>query len=101
MAAFQRFVMKYPQCRSQEDKIIAIDRLIHEFHWILIDEEKDPSPWKPAGVNLLRGSTTQVVEMLNELTYGENTPPELLEGRDWWRTQKPIARRLDLPEKDV
>lgn len=67
--------------------------LIHEFHWNLVDENRPREAHKPAGVNLLRGTTTQVIEMLNELTYGENSPPGLLEGREWWRSQRPVVRR--------
>ena len=92
-AAFLRYAACYPLCATREEKILAIDRLIHEFHWILIEDDKEAKAWKPAGVNLLRGSTTQVIEMLNELTYGEHTPDELFERRDWWRKQHPIARR--------
>lgn len=99
-AAFQRFVSTYPQSRTREEKILAIDRLIHEFHWNLMAEDEALQPHKPAGVNLLRGSTTQVIEMLNELTYGENTPPELLASRDWWRAQKPIVRRQGPVQKE-
>ncbi len=99
--AFRRYVARYPQCRTREEKILAIDRLIHEFHWNLTGEAGDASgspaivPHKPAGVNLLRGSTSQVLETLHELTYGENTLPGLLEGRDWWRAQKPIAKKKE------
>jgi hypothetical protein len=92
-AAFQRYINVFPQSRSAEEKMLAIDRLIHEFHWILIKAGEEPEPHKPAGVNLLRGSATQVIDLLNDLTYGENTPPELLEARAWWLAQKPIARR--------
>ncbi len=99
--AFRRYVARYPMCRTREEKILAIDRLIHEFHWNLIGEGETADgrpavvPHKPAGVNLLRGSTSQVLEMLHELTYGENTPPRLLEGREWWQAQKPIAKRKE------
>jgi hypothetical protein len=86
--AFARYVAVYPQCRTREEKILAIDRLIHEFHWILVKADQPARPAKPAGVNLLRGTSTQVYEMLNELTYGERTPPELLEGKQWWLDQK-------------
>lgn len=97
--AFRRYVARYPSCSSPEEKILAIDRLIHEFHWNLAAESQTATPWKPAGVNLLRGTTTQVVEMLNELTYGEHTPPALLESYAHWREQKPIARRLNTPTR--
>ncbi len=94
--AFRRYVARYPLCASREDKMLAIDRLIHEFHWNLAAGSQETSPWKPAGVNLLRGTTTEVVQMLNELTYGEHTPDGLLESYARWREQKPIARRKDL-----
>ena len=95
-SAFRRYAARYPLCTSREEKMLAIDRLIHEFHWNLVEESQKTVPWKPAGVNLLRGTTTQVVQMLNELTYGDHTPEELLERYAWWRGQKPIARRKDL-----
>ncbi|MBE0699880.1 MAG: hypothetical protein IH586_23390 [Anaerolineaceae bacterium] len=60
----------------------------------LIDARKDPVPHKSAGVNLLRGSATQVIDLLNELNYGENTPAELLEGREWgWHKTQLTERR--------
>ncbi len=93
--AFRRYAARYPLCRTQEEKILAIDRLIHEFHWNLVNEDRPAEAFKPAGVNLLRGTTTQVIAMLNELTYGEKSPPGLLEGREWWRSQRPIARRKE------
>ncbi len=97
--AFRRYVARYPQCSTREEKILAIDRLIHEFHWNLAGEAVDGKPalvpHKPAGVNLLRGSTSQVLETLHELTYGENTPRGLLEGREWWQAQKPIAKKRE------
>jgi hypothetical protein len=87
-AAFARYVAVYPQCRTREEKILAIDRLIHEFHWMLIHEDQPARAAKPAGVNLLRGNIPQVLNLLNELTYGENTPAELFEGKEWWLEQQ-------------
>lgn len=92
-AAFERYIRAFPGCRSREEKVVAIDQLIHEFHWILLDEEKAAAAHKPAGVNLLRGTSEQVVALLNELTYGEHTPPQLREELEWWKAQRPIARR--------
>ncbi len=99
-AAFENYVEQFPNCQTREEKLVAIDRLIHEFHWIMIDESQGKVPHKPAGVNLLRGSSSQVVEMLNELTYGDHTPPALAAARDWWQSQRPIARR-HLPKDDL
>jgi hypothetical protein len=87
-AAFTRYLAIYPHCKTREEKIIAIDRLIHEFHWILLKESQTTRPNKPAAVNLLSGNIRQVMETLNELTYGVNAPPELLENKAWWLEQK-------------
>ncbi len=73
-----RYAEVYPQCRTREEKILAIDRLIHEFHWILVKEDQPARANKPAGVNLLRGNIRQVLTLLNELAYGENMPFERL-----------------------
>ena len=92
-AAFERFVQTYPHCQNGREKILAIDLLIHEFHWNLLKESKDERvtiPHKPAGLNLLQGSTNQILEFLNQLTYGEGTAVELLANREWWRSQRPI-----------
>ena len=85
--AFTRYVAVYPQCRTREEKILAIDRLIHEFHWIMVREGQTRAN-KTAAVNLLRGNIAQVYSMLNELTYGENTPEELLQVKEQWVEQQ-------------
>ncbi len=95
-AAFERFVKTYPPCQNANEKILAIDLLIHEFHWILLKDSQEGQviiPHKPAGLNLLQGSTNQILEFLNQLTYGEKTAPELLANREWWRSQRPVARQ--------
>jgi hypothetical protein len=98
-AAFEKFVRTYPLSRTAREKIVAIDHLIHEFHWILMAQDQAPEAHKPAGVNLLQGSTTQVLELLYGLTYGEGAFPELLANREWWLGQKRIAKWEDAKPK--
>ena len=86
--AFARYRAVYPQCRTREEKILAIDRLIHEFHWILVREGQPARANKPAAVNLLRGNILQMLQLLNELTYGENSSPELIAGKMRWLEQQ-------------
>ncbi len=91
--AFERYVQIYPQCRDAREKIIAINRLIHEFHWLNLGADRSQEAIKPAGVNLLQGSSTQVWALLDELTYGKNAPPEVLEMREWWLSQRNHGER--------
>jgi hypothetical protein len=93
-AAFEEFV-KYPRCRTARTKMLAIDRLIHEFHWELRREGQDARASRTASVNLLAGSTTEILDLLDGLAYDENAAPGLLATRSWWRAQEPIARRRD------
>lgn len=98
--AFEAYVRKYPQYRSARDKMLAIDRLIHQFHWTLRGVGKDPQADRSASVNLLEGSRTQILDLLDGLAYDKNTTPGLLETRHWWRSQKPNAKRLDDRQAD-
>jgi hypothetical protein len=87
-AAFEKYTQTYPRCKRRQEKIVAIDQLIHEFHWLTMAEDKAAEAWKPAGVNLLQGSTSQVISLLDELAYGNDAPPEVSEMRDWWLSQR-------------
>jgi hypothetical protein len=73
--------------------------LIHEFHWSIRGEGKEPQASRTACVNLLAGSTTQILDLLDGLAYDENAAPGLLATRDWWRSQEPIARARDRRQK--
>jgi hypothetical protein len=86
--AFERYTQTYPRCQTAKEKIVAIDELIHEFHWLIMEDGKSPEAAKPAGVNLLQGSSKQVLAMLNELTYGKDTPTEMLETRELWLSRR-------------
>jgi hypothetical protein len=98
-AAFEQFVQVYPQCREAREKIIAIDQLIHEFHWVIMNEDDSAEGFKPAGVNLLQGSSAQVLALLDELTYGKNAPAEVRAMRDWWFAQKDRAMKANARPK--
>jgi hypothetical protein len=60
-----------------------------------MDEEKPAVMSRPAGANLLGGSTTQIIEMLNELTYGERAPAALLEEKALWLEQRKLKHRIE------
>ena len=53
--------------------MLAIDRLIHEFHYSL--RQPRDLPTRPVGVNLIQGRLRDVITFLNTLTYGEGTLP--------------------------
>ena len=79
--AFEAFVRDYEQARTPRDKMLAIDRVIHAFHYSLRDQPDLPT--RPAGVNLISGRLTDVVIFLNELS-GLESAPEIKENFHAW-----------------
>jgi hypothetical protein len=82
--AFEDFHKMYPLCRDPRSKLLAIDRLIHEFHWMLKEDGEQPVAMRTACANLLEGTATEIMDLLNGLTYSENTDAELLKTRNRW-----------------
>jgi hypothetical protein len=77
--AFKGFIAAWPQARTARDKLIAIDRLIHECH---VDAQER---WaRPAACNLIEGSMSELVPFLDELACGVGSTPALTEQRAAW-----------------
>ena len=64
------------------EKMLAIDALIHEFHWNLVKGRTQAT--RPACVNLIEGRLGQVMDFLNELTYGIDYGPEMEQTHTKW-----------------
>jgi hypothetical protein len=92
-AAFETYLQAYPRSRSAKEKILAIDLLIHEFHRELTGNAKQEGAIRTACVNLLDGTATEILDVLDRLACGEASDPALRLQRESWAAQKPIARR--------
>lgn len=90
LAIFGRFVGEYPRCRTGREKILCIDRLIHEFHW----DGKTNLPNRSVANNLIEGSHAQVIGFLDDLSGAD---PAL---KDKWRSTVDVMwkRRRGQPE---
>ena len=79
--AFARtFVETYPTLRSPRERMLLIDRLIHAFHWEMHGDMMS----RPLGSDLIAIRFEEVVELLDTLTYGEQTTPEIKQERQAW-----------------
>lgn len=83
---FRRYVDTYPRARTPREKMLAIDRLIHEFHYSLKDRPDQPT--RPVAVNLIQGKLSDVEAFLDELTYGDAVPAKARERRATWREER-------------
>lgn len=66
--AFSAFLEAYPRAKTSQERMFAIDQLIHAFHW----DMKLQLPNRPAGNNLIEGSLEQVIDLLDRLTFGND-----------------------------
>lgn len=89
MEAFHAFLTRYDQAHTAREKLFAIDRLIHSFHYNLTAGAKIPTPSRPAAANVLEGSLAEVVGFLDRLTHGEATTPEMRETRAAYEERLP------------
>ncbi len=87
--AFRTFLMSFDRARSAREKVHAIDRLIHSFHYNLKKGDTEYTPSRPAAANVIEGSLEEVVIFLDRLTYGEATTPEMRETRAAYADRMP------------
>lgn len=97
VSAFDAYLQRYPLARTPKERLLAIDRLIHAFHYSLTGRPDLPS--RPVGVNLIEGRLTDVIAFLNALTYGDASSPDLREGRERWERRLERFREEFLGEE--
>jgi hypothetical protein len=83
-AVFEEYAAHYPAARTYRDRILAIDKLIHGFHWDL----RVNKPNRAAANNLIEGNHDQVVAFLDALSGGDPAVKE-----SWRETAGAMMRR--------
>jgi len=93
--AFARFVGEWERARSEKAKMLAIDRVVHAFHYSLQDQPERPC--RAAAVNLIAGRLTDVVAFLDSLAYGPGSAPELRRVHARWQAGIRASSWMRLP----
>ncbi len=75
----KEYAQKYPTSRSAEAKMILIDTLIHRNHW-----ELEGGLSAPGARDLIGGKRDEIIDFLNNLSYGAQSSPALLATRQEW-----------------
>ena len=76
---FKMFVRRWPGCRTPRDKILLIDKLIHEFHADALNNDT-----RPVACNVIKGNAQEVIAILNSLAYSDEGTGGLCESREEW-----------------
>ncbi len=80
---FQAFVNDLPQARTPQQKMLLIDRIIHECHKGVIRSVQTYT--RPVAVNLIAGTMGQVIQLLEELAYGPGSVDGAQTRKRVWR----------------
>lgn len=79
---FETYLRTYKSAATSKEKMLAVDWLIHEFHRSLVHPTG-----RPVGINLIQGKLVDIVEFLDQLTYGDHLPSDVQTNRAAWREE--------------
>ena len=90
---FREFLEGFTEAQSYQQKMILIDTLLHIYH-----DELEGSLGGPGTANLIGGKMSDVAAFLNQLTYGDQSTPGLVDQLEEWRK---LAQRAPYETEDV
>jgi ribosomal protein S27AE len=94
---FEAFVNGFPKAQNDRRKMFMIDRLLHGFHfWVKQDSIVNT---RPVAVNLIDARLGDVINFLDELTFGENSTPGVKENHEDWVDRSEFAKSWGLHKK--
>jgi hypothetical protein len=80
--AFEKYVRDWRRASTAQQRMLAIDAVIHSFHYSLKDMPGMPT--RAAGVNLIEGKLGDVVDFLDRLSANDDFQTELSRCRALW-----------------
>ena len=88
---FETFVKQWPLAGTPREKLLLIDRLIHEWHM-----HYRAVGW-PLGTSIVKATAEQMIELLEGLAYGFDSTEGLEQTMRVWRSRLEAKRmRIDL-----
>jgi predicted RNA-binding Zn-ribbon protein involved in translation (DUF1610 family) len=79
---FREYVARLPKCKTVDEKVLLIDWIIHQCHIAVNPKISDPVA-RPAAVNLIEATVTQVIPFLENLPMAPK--PEMQEAYRQWK----------------
>lgn len=84
--AFRHYIRRFERNLDDNELMLEVDRLIHEFHSKLKADGSTRDPYRIAGANLIESRTTQeTIDFLDDLTYNTGDDEQLKESAQKWR----------------
>ena len=83
--AFEKYTADWEKASTVQQKMLAIDAVIHSFHYSL--KAMPDMPTRAAGVNLIEGRLGDVEAFLDQLSADGTFKTELARSHSLWKNQ--------------
>lgn len=93
-ASFSAYLMNYSAAKTPQAKMLAIDRLIHEFHYSY--RPRPDIPTRSVSVNLIEGKLVDVIQFLDELSAGQAISSVAQATYEEWRRNVESSQKVYL-----
>lgn len=91
---FADFIHTFPNAKTPQQKMFAIDRVLHGFHYWITQQKTQET--RPVAINLIDGRLADVIDFLDELSYGTDSTEGLIENHEAWFQKSQYARGWSL-----
>jgi hypothetical protein len=91
---FEAFIVEWERAQTAHTQMVAIDQLLHRWHWETKQQQPSFGLGRPTAANLIEGSRKQVIEFLDNLTYGDASTTSLKETQATWRSNLASVQAL-------
>lgn len=78
---FMNYIKQLPLAKTPQEKMILIDKVIHECHKRL----KEGEFGRPVAVNFIYGTEAEIIKLLEDLAYGPGSTPGSSDVYEEWR----------------
>jgi len=85
--AFREFMLKFPKAKNSGERMFLIDRVIHQFHY-----STKYGNTRPTAINLIEGRLVDIIQFLDQLSYGAASTPGIKTQREEWVEKSGLAR---------
>ena len=84
--AFKRYIQQFDKNLDDNDLMLAVDQLIHEYHFGLKKDGVTYESYRIAGANLINGKNTgEIIKFLDDLTYNTEYDERIKKTARTWR----------------
>ena len=91
-ASFSAYLRDYAAAQTPQAKMLAVDRLIHEFHYSY--RPRPDIPTRSVSVNLIEGKLADVIQFLDDLATNQEMPGERQAAYADWRKNVESSRKV-------